>query len=124
VTAAPRMRSASGPSRGPLRRAAVRAVVSWEAIAGSPAAALETSAALEAFGPSLMPRAARMQDSGNHMYSGQYVADRLRRLGFPELADVALRELPDPVDADQLENWGMRYGVSKDDLISRMGGSP
>jgi len=27
------------------------------------------------------------------------------------------------VDADQLENWGMRHGVSKDDLISRMGGS-
>jgi len=37
---------------------------------------------------------------------------------------VALRELPDPVDAGQLESWGMRHGVSKDDLISRMGGSP
>jgi hypothetical protein len=48
----------------------------------------------------------------------------LRRQGLPELADVALRELPGPVDAGQLENWGMRYGVSKDDLISRMGGSP
>jgi len=52
------------------------------------------------------------------------VADSLRRQGFPELADVALLELPDPVDDEQLENWGMRYGVSKDDLISRMGGSP
>jgi hypothetical protein len=37
---------------------------------------------------------------------------------------VALLELPDPVDDEQLENWGMRYRVSKDDLISRMGGSP
>jgi hypothetical protein len=61
VTAAPRMRSASGVSRGPLRRAAVRTVASWEAIAGSPAVALETSTALEAFGPSLMPRAALHQ---------------------------------------------------------------
>ena len=65
-----------------------------------------------------------MQDNSHYMYSGQYVADRLRRLGFPELADVALRELPDPVDAKQLENWGMRHGLSKDDLISHMGGSP
>jgi hypothetical protein len=65
-----------------------------------------------------------MQGSRNYTYSRRYVADMLRRQGFPELADVALRELPDPVDAEQLENWGMRYGVSKDDLISRMGGSP
>jgi len=65
-----------------------------------------------------------MQASRNYVYSRQYVADSLRRQGFPELADVALLELPDPVDIEQLENWGMRYGVSKDDLISRMGGSP
>jgi len=65
-----------------------------------------------------------MQGSRNYMYSRRYVADELRRQGFPELADVALRELPDPVDAGQLENWGLRYGISKDDLISRMGGSP
>ena len=58
------------------------------------------------------------------MYSRLYVAGMLRRQGFPELADVALRELPDPVDDEQLESWGMRHGVSKDDLISRMGGSP
>lgn len=48
----------------------------------------------------------------------------LRRQGFPELADMALRELPDPVNVDQIEVWGLRYGVTKDDLISRMGGSP
>ena len=65
-----------------------------------------------------------MQDSRNYVYRREYVADRLRRQGFPELADLALRELPDPVDVDQLETWGMRYGVSKDDLISQMGGSP
>ena len=65
-----------------------------------------------------------MQGSRNYLYSRLYVADMLRRQGFPELADVALRELPDPVDAEQLESWGMRHGFSKDDLISRMGGSP
>ena len=65
-----------------------------------------------------------MQGSRNYMYGRLYVADMLRRLGFPELADVAVRELPDPVDAEQLESWGIRHGVSKDDLISRMGGSP
>ena len=65
-----------------------------------------------------------MPDSRNFVYSRQYVADRLRRQGFPELADLALRELPDPVDVDQIQAWGMRYGVTKDDLISQMGGSP
>ena len=65
-----------------------------------------------------------MQGSTNYTYSRRYVADMLRRTGFPELADVVLWELPDPVDAEQLQNWGIRYGVSKDDLISRMGGSP
>ena len=65
-----------------------------------------------------------MQGSRSYMCSRRHVADMLRRLGFPELADVALRELPDPVDAEQLESWGMRHGVSKDDLVSRMGGSP
>jgi len=65
-----------------------------------------------------------MEDSGNYVYSRQYVADRLRLQGFPVLADLALRDLPDPVDIDQLENWGMRYGVTKDDVISQMGGSP
>jgi hypothetical protein len=65
-----------------------------------------------------------MQGSRNDMYGRRDVADMLRRQGFPELADVALRELPDPVDAGQLETWGMRQSVSKDDLISSMGGSP
>lgn len=65
-----------------------------------------------------------MQGSRNYVYSRQYVADRLRRQGFPELADLAMRELPDPVDVEQIQAWGMRYGVTEDDLISRMGGSP
>lgn len=65
-----------------------------------------------------------MQGSRNYTYSRQHITDMLRRVGFSELADMALRELPDPVDTEQLETWGIRYGVSMDDLISRMGGSP
>jgi hypothetical protein len=57
-------------------------------------------------------------------YSRQYVVDSLRRLGYSQLADEALRELPDPVDLDELQAWSMRYGLSRDELISRMGGSP
>jgi hypothetical protein len=42
-----------------------------------------------------------------------------------ELADEALRELPDPVDVTQVEAWCTQHGYSWDnDVISRMGGSP
>jgi len=46
-----------------------------------------------------------MEDNGNCAYSRKYMADRLRRLGFPELAEKALTELPDQVSVDQLEAW-------------------
>lgn len=65
-----------------------------------------------------------MQDSKDHTYSRQYVVDTLRYLGLPELVDKALRELPDQIDISQLWDWGMRHGVTMDELISRMGGSP
>jgi hypothetical protein len=54
----------------------------------------------------------------------QHVADLLRKAGLPEMADDALRDLPDPVDSDQVAAWAVPYGVNMDDLISRMGGSP
>lgn len=57
-------------------------------------------------------------------YSRQQVADTLRRCGFPELADEASRVLPDLIDRDQLEEWGVEHGVTINDLISHMGGSP
>jgi hypothetical protein len=40
------------------------------------------------------------------------------------VADEALRVLPDPVDADQLEVFCKQHNVTMDDLISQMGGSP
>jgi hypothetical protein len=65
-----------------------------------------------------------MQNSRNYVYSREYVASRLRCFGLHELAEVALRELPEQIDTDQLWAWGMRHGVTKDELISQMGGSP
>jgi len=65
-----------------------------------------------------------MQNSRNYVYSREYVVDRLRCFGLQELANEALHELPDQIDTDQLWAWGMRHGVTKDELISHMGGSP
>ena len=50
--------------------------------------------------------------------------DVLNRAGYTELAEEASRVLPDPVDVDQLAELAMQYRVTRDDLISRMGGSP
>lgn len=57
-------------------------------------------------------------------FSKQHVIDVLNRLGHTELAEEASRVLPDPVDLSQLEALGMQYGLTHDDLISQMGGSP
>ena len=35
----------------------------------------------------------------------------LHHAGLPQLADQAARELPDPVDSEQLEAWESRYGI-------------
>jgi hypothetical protein len=56
--------------------------------------------------------------------SRQQVVDMLRRAGFPEAAEDALRVLPDPVDLDRAVALGAEHGITRDDLISRMGGSP
>ncbi len=57
-------------------------------------------------------------------YSRQWVVDTLRRIGYQQEADEALRVLPEEVDRRQLEEFGNRYGISRDELVSRMGGSP
>jgi len=60
-----------------------------------------------------------------HMaFSRQWVADTLRRNGYPQEADEALRVLPEEVDRRQLEEFGDQHGISRDELVSRMGGSP
>ena len=57
-------------------------------------------------------------------YSRQHVVELLNRLGYPQLAQEASRVLPDPVDADRAATWGMQHGLTRDYLISQMGGSP
>ncbi len=54
----------------------------------------------------------------------QWVVDTLRRLGYTQEAEEAARELPDPVEVEQLTEFGDRHGISMAELTSRMGGSP
>ncbi|MFC5644612.1 hypothetical protein [Kitasatospora cinereorecta] len=54
-------------------------------------------------------------------YSRSEVIAMLQRAGYSE---EALHELPDPVDLDRLAAWGQEHGITRDGLISRMGGSP
>ena len=48
----------------------------------------------------------------------------LRRVGLPEVADEAARSLPDQVDLELAAKFVAPYGITRDELISRMGGSP
>jgi len=54
----------------------------------------------------------------------QHVIDVFRKAGLPEMAEQALRDLPDPVDSEQVAAWAVPYGINMGDLMSRMGGSP
>ena len=57
-------------------------------------------------------------------YSRQWLADSLRRMGYTQAADDALRVLPEELDREQVEEFCGRYGISRDEAVSRMGGSP
>ena len=48
----------------------------------------------------------------------------LRRVGLSDVADEAMKELPDRVSMQEAEEWGVRHGITRDLLISQMGGSP
>ena len=54
----------------------------------------------------------------------QWVVDALRRLGYVHEAEEAARVLPDPVEIEELIQFGDKYWISRDELTSRMGGSP
>jgi hypothetical protein len=54
----------------------------------------------------------------------QHVVDILRLTGLPALAEEAGRALPDPVEYNRAERFLLQYGITKDELISRRGGSP
>jgi hypothetical protein len=57
-------------------------------------------------------------------YTRQQLFEVLSKVGLHEAADAAVRELPDPADLDQVQEWGMRRGITRDLLISWSGGSP
>jgi hypothetical protein len=54
----------------------------------------------------------------------QSVVDRLRRMGMAQAADEAARALPDPVDRAEVASFCEKYGLSRDQMIDLMGGSP
>ena len=54
----------------------------------------------------------------------QHVLDILRMAALPDVAEEASRVLPDPVEYQLAERFLAQYGITKDELISRMGGSP
>ena len=56
-------------------------------------------------------------------YSREHFAVTLRRTGFPEVAEQALRVLPDPVEENQIAAFLAPYGITLDELVSRMGGT-
>jgi hypothetical protein len=57
-------------------------------------------------------------------YSKREILALMRRTGYKELADEAERTLPDPIDYDQLVAFAQAHGLSRDDFMSEMGGSP
>ena len=48
----------------------------------------------------------------------------LRNAGLLQTAEEAERTLPDELDIERAAEFGERYGITRDVLISRMGGSP
>ena len=54
----------------------------------------------------------------------QHVVNMLRTAGLSDMADAAQRDLPDPVDSEQVAAWAAQYGVNMGELMDRMGGSP
>jgi len=54
----------------------------------------------------------------------QWLVDSLRHVGLTQAAEDAERELPEQVSLAEIQQFADRHGISKDEIISRMGGSP
>jgi hypothetical protein len=57
-------------------------------------------------------------------YSRQEIIRELRRAELADVAAAAQKTLPDPVDTKVLDQFLTGYGLSRESLIDRMGGSP
>jgi hypothetical protein len=58
------------------------------------------------------------------MLSRQDVVSMLRKTGFTDAAEDAARELPESMDRDEIERFCEKHGITKDMIVSMMGGSP
>jgi len=54
----------------------------------------------------------------------QWLVNSLRHLGLTQAAEDAERELPDQISRADIERFADKHGISKDEITSRMGGSP
>jgi hypothetical protein len=57
-------------------------------------------------------------------YDRQWVIDTLRHLGYAREADEVAQALPAEISLEELLRFGDQHGISRDELINRMGGSP
>lgn len=65
------------------------------------------------------------QNRGRDSQSWQreHVVEILRKTGYADEAEEAGRTLPQSVDMEQILEFARDHGLSRDELISRMGGS-
>jgi hypothetical protein len=56
--------------------------------------------------------------------SKEWAVSLLSSLGFENAAAEAARTLPEELDMEQLIEFGDQHGISRSDLVDRMGGSP
>jgi hypothetical protein len=54
----------------------------------------------------------------------QWVVDLLRHAGYVDVAREAERDLPDPVTMERVYEFADEHGISHDEIMGRMGGSP
>jgi hypothetical protein len=55
--------------------------------------------------------------------SRQWVVDIINRTGYSKAAKEAARVLPEFLDLKQLEELGDKHGISRSELVSRLGGA-
>jgi hypothetical protein len=70
------------------------------------------------------PDAPSEQEVVAMLMTKQEIVRVLRNAGLPHVAEEAERSLPDEVELERAVEFGARYGITRDELISRMGGSP
>lgn len=79
--------------------------------------------------PRSVPLVRLEQRSGNRRVKPlaqdkQWFVHTLRHLGYTEAAEEADRELPDSVSLEEIKKFTDRYNISRDEVMSQLGGSP